>query len=140
VILGLDRLVCAALYTARADLNRNLLWHGARRSGFVDKHSGGILVPEGVGGQQLVDLFQKQAERFGAHIELDTATMVDLSTRPFRVHTYNSKYTSDSLIVTTGATPIHLEVPGERELTGGSPTAPVMVGSLGQGCRSSWWW
>ena len=74
--------------------------------------------PDGVGGQQLVDLFQKQAERFGAHIELDTATKVDLSTRPFRVHTYNSEYTSDSLIVTTGATPIHLEVPGERELTG----------------------
>jgi thioredoxin reductase (NADPH) len=74
--------------------------------------------PEGVGGTQLVELFQKQAERFGARVEFDTATEVDLSQRPFRVQTYNGEYLADTLIITTGATPIHLDVPGEYELTG----------------------
>lgn len=66
----------------------------------------------------MVDLFQKQAERFGARIEYDTATEVDLSQRPFRVKTYNTTYLAESLIITTGATPRHLNVPGEVELTG----------------------
>jgi len=74
--------------------------------------------PEGVGGTQLVELFQKQAERFGARIEFDTATEVDLSQRPFQVQTYNGEYLADTLIISTGATPIHLDVPGESELTG----------------------
>jgi thioredoxin reductase (NADPH) len=74
--------------------------------------------PDGVGGTQLVELFQKQAERFGARVEFDTATEVDLSQRPFRVSTYNGEYLADTIIVSTGATPIHLNVPGETELTG----------------------
>jgi thioredoxin reductase (NADPH) len=74
--------------------------------------------PDGVGGTQLVELFQKQAERFGAKIEFDTATEVDLSQRPFRVTTVNGSYLADTLINTTGATPVHLNIPGELELTG----------------------
>jgi thioredoxin reductase (NADPH) len=34
------------------------------------------------------------------------------------VKTYGAEYTADSVIITTGATPRHLEVPGEVELTG----------------------
>jgi thioredoxin reductase (NADPH) len=71
-----------------------------------------------VGGSELGELFQKQAERFGAKVEFDTATGVDLSQRPFRVQTENSEYLADSLIVTTGASPNHLNIPGEKELTG----------------------
>lgn len=110
----------AALYTARADLNP-LVLTGMELGGqvsltyTVENYPG---FPDGVGGQQLVELFQKQAEHFGARVEFDTATEVDLSVRPFRVHTYSNEYTADTLIVTTGATPIHLEVPGEKELTG----------------------
>ena len=74
--------------------------------------------PDGVGGTELVQLFQKQAERFGAKVEFDTAVEVDLSKRPFRVKTYNTEYLADSLIITTGATSRHLDVPGETELTG----------------------
>jgi thioredoxin reductase (NADPH) len=74
--------------------------------------------PDGVGGTELVELFQKQAERFGARLEYDTATEVDLSNRPFRVKTYNTTYLADTLIISTGATPRHLEIPGEKELTG----------------------
>jgi thioredoxin reductase (NADPH) len=51
-------------------------------------------------------------------LEFDTATQVDLSGRPFRVTTYNKTYLADALIVSTGATPRHLDIPGERELTG----------------------
>jgi thioredoxin reductase (NADPH) len=74
--------------------------------------------PSGVGGQELVDLFQRQAERFGARVEFDTASAVDLSQRPFRVSTYNGEYLAETLIITTGATPIHLDVPGEKKYTG----------------------
>ena len=110
----------AALYAARADLNPIVL-AGMELGGqvsltyTVENYPG---FPEGVGGTQLVELFQKQAERFGARIEFDTATEVDLSQRPFRVQTYNGEYLADTLIISTGATPIHLDVPGESELTG----------------------
>jgi thioredoxin reductase (NADPH) len=110
----------AALYAARADLAPVVLT-GMSLGGqvslthTVENYPG---FPSGVGGQELVDLFQKQAERFGARVEFDTASAVDLSQRPFRVSTYNGEYLADTLIISTGATPIHLDVPGEKEFTG----------------------
>ena len=110
----------AALYAARAEMNPVVLT-GMELGGqvsltfTVENYPG---FPDGVGGTQLVELFQKQAERFGARVEFDTATEVDLSQRPFRVRTYNGEYLADTMIVSTGATPIHLNVPGETELTG----------------------
>jgi len=110
----------AALYSARADLNPVVL-SGMELGGqvsltyTVENYPG---FPDGVGGAEMVELFQKQAERFGARLEFDTATEVDLSQRPFRVKTYNGEYLANSLIITTGATPRHLGVPGEVELTG----------------------
>ncbi len=110
----------AALYTARANLTPVVLT-GMALGGqvsltyTVENYPG---FPEGVGGQQLVELFQKQAERFGTRVEFDTASEVDLSSRPFRVKTYNQEYQAETLIVATGANPIHLDVPGEQELTG----------------------
>jgi thioredoxin reductase (NADPH) len=74
--------------------------------------------PDGVGGQELTELFQKQAERFGAQVEYDTATEVDLAQRPFRIRTYNSEYLADTLIIATGAKATHLNVPGEIEFIG----------------------
>ncbi|MBN2145811.1 MAG: thioredoxin-disulfide reductase [Anaerolineales bacterium] len=110
----------AALYAARAEL-QPLVLTGMELGGqvsltyTVENYPG---FPEGVGGTQLIELFQKQAERFGARVEFDTATEVDLSSRPFRVRTYNTEYLADTLIIATGATPIHLDIPGEKELTG----------------------
>ena len=110
----------AALYTARADLSPVVLT-GMSLGGqvsltyTVENYPG---FPAGVGGQELVDLFQKQAEHFGARVEFDTATEVDLSSRPFHVRTYNGEYLADTLIISTGATPVHLDVPGESEFTG----------------------
>ncbi|OGO34216.1 MAG: thioredoxin-disulfide reductase [Chloroflexi bacterium RBG_16_57_11] len=110
----------AALYAARAELEPVVLAgmeHGGQVSltYAVENYPG---FPEGVGGTKLVELFQKQAERFGATLEYDTATEVDLSNRPFRVRTYNKIYLADTLIISTGATPRHLDIPGEKELTG----------------------
>ncbi len=110
----------AALYAARANLEPVVLT-GMELGGqvsltnTVENYPG---FPDGVGGQELVDLFQKQAERFGAHIEYDTATQVDLSERPFLVKTYNGEYRAETLIIATGAQATHLDVPGEKELTG----------------------
>ena len=110
----------AALYAARADLEPVVLT-GMELGGqvsltfTVENYPG---FPEGVGGTELVELFQKQAERFGAKVEFDTATEVDLSSQPYRVKTYNTTYLADTLIITTGATPRHLDIPGEKELTG----------------------
>ena len=110
----------AALYAARADLEPVVLTgmeHGGQVSltYTVENYPG---FPDGVGGTELVELFQKQAERFGARLEFDTATEVDLSSRPFHVTTYNKTYLADSLIISTGATPRHLDIAGEKELTG----------------------
>jgi thioredoxin reductase (NADPH) len=110
----------AALYAARAELKPVVLT-GMELGGqvsltyTVENYPG---FPEGVGGTQLVELFQKQAEHFGARVEFDTATEVDFSRRPFRVQTYNGEYLADALILSTGATPIHLNIPGETELIG----------------------
>jgi thioredoxin reductase (NADPH) len=66
----------------------------------------------------LGELFQKQAEHFGAKIEFDTANKVDLSQRPFKVTADGGEFTADSLIIATGASPVHLNVPGEGLLVG----------------------
>jgi thioredoxin reductase (NADPH) len=110
----------AALYAARAELAPVVLT-GAELGGqaaltFTIENYPGF--PDGVGGAQLGELFQKQAERFGARVEFDTAQSVDLSKRPFKVITDNVEYTADSLIIASGARPNHLEIPGETELVG----------------------
>lgn len=111
----------AALYAARADLDPVVLT-GMELGGqvsltfAVENYPG---FPEGIGGMELVDLFQKQAQRFGAQVEFDLAAEVDFSERPYKVKTQNGKtYSADSIIISTGASAIHLNVPGESELTG----------------------
>jgi thioredoxin reductase (NADPH) len=110
----------AALYAARAELSP-LVLTGMQLGGqaaltFTIENYPGF--PEGVGGAQLGELFQKQAERFGAVTEFDLANSVDFTRRPFQVKTDSGEYTADSVIVATGASPNQLKVPGEVELTG----------------------
>jgi thioredoxin reductase (NADPH) len=110
----------AALYAARAEL-APLVISGTELGGQVsltysiENYPG---FPQGVGGAELGELFQKQAERFGAQVEFDSAYSVDLSQRPFKVVTDNGEIQADSMIIATGASSIHLNIPGERELTG----------------------
>jgi thioredoxin reductase (NADPH) len=110
----------AALYAARAELKPLLLTgmilHGqASTTDTIENYPG---FPEGVGGSELGQLFQTQAERFGAEIVLDMATSVDLRQRPFVIKTYSKEYRAKSLIISTGASPKKLDVPGEKALTG----------------------
>jgi thioredoxin reductase (NADPH) len=111
----------AALYAARADLEPVVLT-GMELGGqvsltfAVENYPG---FPEGIGGMELVELFQKQAERFGARLEYDLAGEVDFSERPYKVVTQNGKhYLAESIIISTGASAVHLNVPGENEFTG----------------------
>jgi len=110
----------AALYAARAELAPVVLT-GTELGGqaslthMIENYPG---FPQGVGGAELGELFQKQAERFGATVEFDSASSVDLSQRPFKVSADNAEYLVDSLVIATGARPNHLDIPGETELTG----------------------
>jgi thioredoxin reductase (NADPH) len=110
----------AALYAARAELQPVVLT-GMQLGGqaaltyTIENYPG---FPEGVGGAQLGELFQKQAEHFGAVTEFASANSVDLSRRPFKIETDSGDYLADVVIVGTGASPNHLEIPGEVELTG----------------------
>jgi thioredoxin reductase (NADPH) len=110
----------AALYAARAELTPLVLTGleigGQASLTFTIENYPGF--PEGVGGYQLGELFQKQAEKFGARIEFETASAVNLSSRPFKVSTYSAGYLADALVIATGASSNHLGVPGEKELTG----------------------
>ncbi len=110
----------AALYAARAELEPVVLT-GIQLGGqaaltyAVENYPG---FPEGVGGAQLGELFQKQAEHFGARVEFDSAHEVDLSQRPYKVKTDNGEYLADTIIIATGASSNQLSIPGENELTG----------------------
>jgi thioredoxin reductase (NADPH) len=110
----------AALYAARAELAPVVLT-GIQLGGqaalthTIENYPG---FPEGVGGAELGELFQKQAERFGATVEFASANSTDLSQRPFKVETDSGPFLADTLIVATGASPNHLNVPGEVEFTG----------------------
>ncbi len=110
----------AALYAGRAHLD-TLVLTGDQIGGQVaatyemDNYPG---FPEGITGPELVQNMQAQAERFGAVMQLDTVTAVDLGQRPFRLTGYNGEYLARALVVATGATPRKLDVPGEQEFTG----------------------
>lgn len=110
----------AALYAARAELNPLVLTGmdlggQASLTNTIENYPGFV---DGIGGTQLGEVFQKQAERFGARMEFDSVTAVDLSKRPFKVSTYSKEYLAETLILATGANPVHLNIPGEELLTG----------------------
>ncbi len=110
----------AALYAARGELHP-LVFTGMQPGGqaaltdSIENYPG---FPDGVGGVELGELFQKQAERFGARMEYDVVTSVDFSTKPFHINTYSREYRAETVIIATGASAILLNVPGEKELTG----------------------
>ncbi len=110
----------AALYAARAELHPLVLTGmelggQASLTNTIENYPG---FPDGISGAQLGELFQKQAEHFGARIKMEAATAVDLNHRPFLVKTYDGQYQTKAIIIATGASPNHLNVPGEKELTG----------------------
>ncbi len=111
----------AALYAARANLepvviSGNQLGGQISITNEVENYPG---FPEGTTGPELVELMQKQAERFGARIEIDEVTEVDFASGPpFTLKTHGETYRAEAVIVTVGASPRRLGVPGEEDFIG----------------------
>lgn len=110
----------AGLYAARAALDPVILTGlqpgGQAATTFNIENYPGF--PDGIGGAALGELFHKQSEHFGAIVEADEASSIDLKTTPFRIETYGKAYLADSVILAMGANPTHLNIPGEERLTG----------------------
>ena len=108
----------AGVYAARAELEPVVI-AGLQFGGQlmlttdVENYPG---FPEGVTGPDMMDLFQKQAERFGARVFLEDATRVDLRSRPFRIETEERAFTADALVLSTGATARWLGIESEERL------------------------
>ena len=114
----------AAIYTGRAQLNP-LVIAGTQIGGQiaityeVENYPGFWSAEKTPTGPELVDVMQKQAEHFGARFEYDEVVEVDFSKgSPFYIKTYGKEYLADGVVVTAGASPRHLGVPGEEAFIG----------------------
>jgi thioredoxin reductase (NADPH) len=111
----------AAIYTARANLSP-LVLEGSLPGGQltltteVENYPG---FAEGILGPDLMDIFRKQAARFGAELYTDDVSQVDLSRRPFHVQVgQNTSLHADALIIATGASARFLGLAAEQRLLG----------------------
>lgn len=110
----------AALYTARADL-KPLMFAGIEPGGQlmittdVENYPG---FPEGITGPEMMEIFRKQAARFGTEIHDQMVDEVDLSERPFKVVSKGETYHADTLIIATGATAKWLGLESEKHYGG----------------------
>jgi thioredoxin reductase (NADPH) len=111
----------AALYTGRAQLNPvviagNQLGGQVGITHEIENYPG---FPEGLSGPELVENMKQHAENFGARFEMDMVESVDFSSgSPFTVKTSSETYLADAVIVTIGADPRKLNIPGEQQYTG----------------------
>ncbi len=116
----------AAIYTARANL-RPLVIEG-EPSSTTDQPGGQLMLTtevenypgfvDGVMGPELMAAFRAQAARFGAEYLTAKVTRVDFSSRPFRLWVGDDEHRAKSVIVSTGARSLMLELEGERRLMG----------------------
>jgi thioredoxin reductase (NADPH) len=110
----------AAIYTARANLEPIIIG-GVVGGGQlmitseVENYPG---FPDGIQGPELMGLFRKQAERFGARIVDADVDRVDLGSRPFRLWASGVEYRADTVIVATGAEALWLGIESETRLRG----------------------
>jgi len=108
----------AAIYAARAEL-RPLVFAGLEFGGQlmlttdVENYPG---FPEGVTGPALMEMFQRQAERFGAEVVTENVTEIEVSERPFAIRTSERSVTGDAVIVATGASARWMGLESEQRL------------------------
>ncbi len=126
----------AAIYAARANLNP-VVYSGVPKQNPAPVLPGGQLMlttevenypgfPEGVTGPEMMQSFQKQAERFGTEVHQLDVEKCDFSQRPFALHLSNGETVrAQSVIIATGATANWLGLENELRLatTGGGVSA-----------------
>jgi len=74
--------------------------------------------PEGVSGSDLINLFKKQAERFGTNIVLTDVRSIEKVEDLFYLETEYGKVRAWTVILATGAEPVKLPVPEEEKFRG----------------------
>ena len=110
----------AAIYAARANL-KPVVVEGLNAGGQlmnttdVENYPG---FPDGIQGPELMELFKKQAARFGSSFVEGDVTRVDLRSRPFKIWTEERELETRTVIIATGASPRELGIPGEKEFAG----------------------
>jgi thioredoxin reductase (NADPH) len=110
----------AAIYASRANLNP-LIFEGLQPGGQltitteVENYPG---FENGIMGPELMDIMRKQALRFGAESQFKIVTKVDFTEKPFKIWVDEDLYTSDAVIVSTGASAQWLGLPSEKEYSG----------------------
>ena len=110
----------AAVYAARANLNPVLIT-GMQQGGQltttteVDNWPADV---NGVMGPELMERFQKHAERFNTEIIFDQIHTARLTEKPFTLIGDSGTYTCDALIIATGASAKYLGLPSEQAFMG----------------------
>lgn len=112
----------AAVYAARANL-KPLCIEGLVVGGIpggqlmitteVENYPG---FPEGVKGPELMDLFRKQALRFGTEIVTADVDKVELTQKPFKAYADGKVYEAKTVIIATGAQARWLGLESEEKL------------------------
>lgn len=110
----------AALYAARANL-APIIFSGPTPGGqliettTVENYPG---FPEGILGNELMERFRKQAEKYGSTIIDETVKAVDFSKKIFEIQAVGNTYLTKSVIIATGASARWLELESEKKFRG----------------------
>lgn len=111
----------AGLYAARDRLDAVLLERGALggqvlTTDWIDNYPG---FPDGISGFDLIDKMTAQAARFGLKTLNGNVTGLQLSDTKKKILLENGdEIACQAIIISTGARPNKLNIPGEKELTG----------------------
>jgi thioredoxin reductase (NADPH) len=107
----------AAIYTTREDIDTLIFERGvigglAAVTDKIDNYPG---FPDGVPGLDLADSLQKQAERFGAVIELGEVTSIKDEGKYKRLETTSGPMLARAVLIATGSDYKKVGCPGEQE-------------------------
>ena len=116
----------AAIYSARANL-APVIFEGSQPGGQlmittdIENYPG---FEKGIAGPELMDVMRKQAQRFGATSYFKTIIKVDFSSKPHKVWSDDgTEYTSDTVIIATGASAKYLGIESEKKFMGSGVSA-----------------
>jgi len=110
----------AGIYAGRANLSP-VLFEGLESGGQlmlttdVENYPG---FEEGIMGPELMQVFKKQAQRFGTEIKTEIVDSIEKIDGGFLLKSSKDNYEFKSVVISTGASAKWLGVPGEKELQG----------------------